>query len=69
MAGNVAEWTADWYGPYSMQAETNPQGAKTGTGRVSRGGGWFGTARAADREWPDPTVRAMDRGFRCARGN
>jgi formylglycine-generating enzyme required for sulfatase activity len=69
MAGNVAEWTADWYGVYSTKAETNPQGPRTGTSRVSRGGGWLGPARATDREWPDPAVRAMDRGFRCARGN
>ena len=72
MAGNVREWTADWYGDYSKQAETNPQGPSTGTSRVSRGGGWFigdtDQARAAGRDWPDPALRAVDLGFRCARG-
>jgi formylglycine-generating enzyme required for sulfatase activity len=72
MAGNVGEWTADWYGGYSKLAETNPQGPSTGTSRVSRGGGWATRetekVRTADRDWPDPTLRAVDLGFRCARG-
>jgi formylglycine-generating enzyme required for sulfatase activity len=68
MAGNVGEWTADWYGGYAKQAETNPQGPKTGTSRVFRGGGWNGITDSADRHWPDPKVRDIDLGFRCARG-
>jgi formylglycine-generating enzyme required for sulfatase activity/serine/threonine protein kinase len=68
MAGNVAEWTADWYGVYSPQAETDPQGPKTGSSRVFRGGSWAGFIRGADRRWPDPKVRATNLGFRCARG-
>lgn len=73
MAGNVGEWTADWYGVYSKLAVTNPQGPSTGTSRVSRGGGWdtgdTSKARAASRNWPDPTLREINLGFRCARGN
>jgi serine/threonine-protein kinase len=72
MAGNVAEWTADWYGSYAAQAETNPHGPSMGTSRVTRGrGGWdaSNTYRAADRGWPDPRNRGIDLGFRCARGN
>jgi formylglycine-generating enzyme required for sulfatase activity len=72
LAGNVREWTADWYGPYTELAETDPQGPRTGTSRVSRGGGGVSKdtnnkARAADRDWPDPTFRVPDLGFRCAR--
>jgi formylglycine-generating enzyme required for sulfatase activity len=72
MAGNVREWTADWYGPYTAQAAVNPQGPSTGTSRVSRGGASIvryrnNQVRAADRDWPDPTIRAADLGFRCAR--
>jgi formylglycine-generating enzyme required for sulfatase activity/serine/threonine protein kinase len=72
MVGNVREWMADWYGDYPKLAKTDPQGPSTGTSRVSRGGGWslvdVAKARAADRDWPDPMLRAIDLGFRCARG-
>jgi formylglycine-generating enzyme required for sulfatase activity len=73
MAGNVWEWTADWYGNYTDTAATNPQGANRGSFRVNRGGGWFsfarGDVRAASRYWRDPTVRTDTLGFRCARGD
>jgi formylglycine-generating enzyme required for sulfatase activity len=70
MAGNVREWTADWYGVYSKLAKPNPQGPSSGTSRVSRGGSWVigdtNQVRAVDRHWPDPMFRAIDLGFRCA---
>jgi formylglycine-generating enzyme required for sulfatase activity len=69
----VWEWTADWYDPYPETAQTDPQGAATGTSRLSRGGGWTSGGadgvRATDRDWLDPGVRETTLGFRCARAN
>ncbi len=42
MAGNVAEWVWDYYGPYLKTAQSDPQGPTWGPGHVVRGGGWFG---------------------------
>lgn len=41
MSGNAGEFCADWFGPYSADAQTDPTGPSTGTYRVIRGGDIF----------------------------
>ena len=36
----VENWCADWYGPYSDVAQTDPRGYENGDFRVVRGGSW-----------------------------
>ena len=47
MSGNVWEWVWDWYGDYSSDNGTDLVGPVSGSARVSRGGGWYGSARRA----------------------
>ncbi|MFO0693860.1 MAG: SUMF1/EgtB/PvdO family nonheme iron enzyme [Polyangiales bacterium] len=67
MEGNVAEWTADWYGRYDARPQSNPRGPARGEKRVIRGGTWADfmqhavTARGDARNVREPTF-----GFRCA---
>ncbi len=73
LAGNVAEWVADWYsaGYYSASTLENPTGPATGQLRVVRGGSFESatnhdlqtSARAALK--PDSALDYL--GFRCAR--
>ncbi len=70
MIGNVAEWTADWYGGrYIVEDEHDPKGPATGKYRVIRGGSWGNgplRARSGNRDWDTPTYRHDTIGFRCA---
>ena len=73
MHGNVWEWCADRYGPYSSEAATDPQGGAD-SARVLRGGMWSdggtGFLRCASRYKGSPSYRDYwgrgGFGFRCA---
>jgi formylglycine-generating enzyme required for sulfatase activity len=71
MAGNVWEWTADWYEQtyYSFAPERNPTGPDRGSYRVLRGGSWGNELphdyRATTRVACEPGARGGSIGFRC----
>jgi formylglycine-generating enzyme required for sulfatase activity len=74
MAGNVAEWVADWFSPsyYSNPpAESNPPGPGSGEYRVWRGGSWAHSSvealRTSSRTGNLPSDYNAVIGFRCAR--
>lgn len=71
MAGNAAEWVADWYDRefYQKSPDKNPTGPATGEKRVMRGGSWadLPTAlRVTARFSAEPDFEERTIGFRCA---
>jgi formylglycine-generating enzyme required for sulfatase activity len=72
MAGNVAEWTNDWYAPdyYQVSPPNDPQGPESGSNVVVRGSTWKDTddeVRLAKRQWEPANWSFPDIGFRCGR--
>ena len=71
MAGNAAEWVADWYDReyYQASPDKNPTGPAKGERKVIRGGSWadLPTAlRVSARFSADPEFQDRTIGFRCA---
>ncbi|MBI1895758.1 MAG: formylglycine-generating enzyme family protein [Acidobacteria bacterium] len=71
MAGNVAEWTADWFDRdyYTTDHVLNPKGPPAGRYKAIRGGAWSDSAprlKVFFRNWVRPSQRTPNIGFRCA---
>ncbi len=70
MAGNAAEWVADWFAPYTAAPVTDPQSPASGELRVVRGGSAYQSpfdVRSAARGAINPGDTNGGVGFRCAK--
>ena len=70
MHGNVNEWCWDLYGAYDLENTIDPTGAKEGTRRIYRGGGWndFGkNLRSAYRAAGELDMISFNLGIRLVR--
>lgn len=71
MAGNAAEWCADWFGPLPPSTRlADPAGPPAGTERVTKGGAWNMDAKSLHcfERWPlEPLRHLSNVGFRCAK--
>ena len=72
MAGNVREWTDDWFSEtFFLDApDANPSGPAEGEYKVLKGGGYSDPreiVRLTTRCFHDPISPGANRGFRCVR--
>ena len=72
MAGNVYEWTRDWYDSnyYTNSPDRHPVGPEAGVFKVLRGGAYGNGAiviRSSSRVNEYPSVSGRHIGFRCVR--
>ena len=69
MAGNVSEWTWNWFERYPQEPQTDPRGPDKGSLKVVRGGGFRETSdalRTSDRVMVNALSRSEGIGIRCA---
>lgn len=70
MAGNVWEWTADWYDEYTGDAVVDPSGPERGRRKATKGGSFLNGVEGVRSAARNPLVPDYDAnpyiGFRCA---